>query len=129
MNDMTAGRFDRVHGDEGTYDPEPYRPRALDDVIETIMLFGQYPQPRHGRGLQARRAEFDLCDWIAENIEPCDVAQFLTWHICLHEDRDMLKINLEKRITDKLREELADSDMVNDAIAELHEQEREHAAS
>ena len=116
-----------IHGDEGTYDPEPYRQRALDDVIETIMLFGQYPQPRTGHGWHnaQRRVEFDLQEWIVENMEPIETAAFLVAHISGYENRDIMQSTFEKLIEAALRAHLADSDMVMEKIEELHEDERE----
>ncbi len=126
---MTAmpDRNAHIHGDENTYDPEPYRQRALDEVIETIMLFGQWPQPRTGSGWHTptpRRVEFDLVDWISENLEPQDTAQFLMWSITNDDGAYTLQTNLEKRIEERLRVELADSSMVDDVIESLHEDER-----
>ncbi len=115
-----------IHGDEGTYDPEPYRQRALDDVIETIMLFGQWPQPRTGRGIQGR-IEFDLAEWCAENINADVLAAFLVSHIALDDDRDIRQDKIEKEITAKLRAHLAESDMVDDKIDDLHADEMEEA--
>ncbi len=118
-----------VQGDPeaGTYDPEPYRERALDDVIETIMLFGQWPQPRPWRGGTVRRVEFDLCDWIADNLEPSELAAFAVGQIC-GEDTASGRLHLERDITEQLRAELSDSEMVNDHIDELHRDETEDQA-
>ncbi len=120
-----------VQGDPeaGTYDPEPYRARALDDVIETIMLFGQWPQPRTGKGWHMAAkpsAQFSLVDWLIENEEPCDLAAFVVRQIMLDDERDVWQNRMEKRITEKLRAELSDSEMVNDHIDELRRDEMEN---
>ena len=116
-----------IHGAENTYDPEPYRQRALDDVIETIMLFGQWPQPRTGHGWHnaQRRVEFDLQEWIVENMGPNETAAFLVAHISGYESRDIMQSTFEKRIEAALRTEFAESDMVESVIEQLHEDERE----
>ena len=123
-NHMLTGDPER-----GTYDPEPYRQRALDDVIETIMLFGQWPQPNTGIGWirSARRVEFDLAEWCAENINADVLAAFLVSHIALDDDRDIRQDKIEKEITAKLRAHLAESDMVDDKIDDLHADEMEEA--
>lgn len=116
----------KIHGDEGTYDPEPYRARALDDVIETILAFGQYPQPRTGRySPGVRRIEFDLREWCVENLEPDELAGFLVAHITVYDDTYGLQMKLERDIEARLREELADSGMVNEKIDEIYHDEME----
>ena len=108
--------------DAGTYDPDEYRERALDDVIDLIMLFGVYPPPRvYGK---PHRIEFDLAEWVAENVDVGELAQFLVAHIANDDDKNMRQDRLEKEIAAKLREHLRDSDMVVDKIEELHENER-----
>lgn len=118
-----------IHGDENTYDPEPYRQAALDSVIETIMLFGEYPQPRTligGRMCgQPRRCEFDLQEWVTENMEPFETAAFLVAHITGYDSCDVMQSTFEKMIEERLRVELADSGMVDDVIEQLYEDDRE----
>ncbi len=112
-----------------TYDPEPYRQAALDSVIETIMLFGQWPQPRSSLRIwlneQPRRVEFDLAEWMAENFEPAEMSAFIVAHICNDDDRNARQDDIERRIETQLRDELAESGMVESKIEELHEEERE----
>jgi len=108
--------------DAGTYDPDEYRERALDEVIETIMLWGQYPAPNPYR--PPRRIEFDLAEWVAENVDVSELAQFLGAHIANDEKKDEKQLVLEVDISAKLSEHLRDSDMVADKIEELHEDER-----
>ena len=121
-NHMVTGDPER-----DTYDPEPYRQSALDSVIETIMLFGQYPQPRTGTGwhTQTRRVEFDLSEWVAENMEPADLAHFMVVHICNDENKDLQRDKAEKWIEEQLRGELVDSDMVMEKIDDLYNDDRE----
>ncbi len=106
-----------------TYDPEPYRQAAIDSVIETIMLFGQWPQPRTDG--QHRRMEFDLAEWMAENFEPAEMSAFIVAHICNDDDRNARQDDIERRIETQLRAELADSSMVESVIEQLHEDERD----
>lgn len=108
--------------DAGTYDPDEYRERALDEVIETIMLFGIYPQPNPYRA--PRQTEFDLAEWVAENVDVGELAQFLVAHIANDDDKNTRQDRIEKEISARLRDHLRDSDMVADKIEELHEDER-----
>ena len=123
-NHMVTGESER-----DTYDPEPYRQAALDSVIETIMLFGEYPQPRTLIGGRMyghpRRCEFDLQEWITENMEPCETAAFLVAHITGYDSRDIMQATFEKMIEERLRAELAESGMVESKIEELYEDDME----
>lgn len=124
-----AGRFDHVHGDEGGIDTVPFMSRALEDVVETIMLFGQYPQPRqvwrNGRFEQvSQRIRLDLAEWLQEHYEdelPTAAVCFLTLH---GEDAFEAKQRHEKRVTALLTEELRDSDIVRERAEELAEEDR-----
>jgi len=112
-------------------DAAPFMDDALDEVIDTIMLFGVYPQPRQvwrdGRfHPAAERAQFDLQEWVAENIDPVQLAESYTDFICsaafgvAGEDR---RDQQQKAVDKMLRDFLAGSDMVRDKAEEFAAEE------
>ena len=121
-----AGRNDKIHGDEGMIDIEPYLSRALEDVLDTIMLYGQYPQPSSSMRIKPRRCLFDLMEWIYENRSGEDIR---TTYICAlvgGTDAVLDAIARDRlEITRELRELLRDSDIVRDLAEELAREDRE----
>lgn len=102
-----SGRFDRVHGDEHiTLDVERFMAKALEDVVETIMLHARFPAPSQIPA-QPRRAEFDLREFISE---AKDSDELLTYYVCslTGTDGDTVRwgaaVALEKRLTEYLRD-------------------------
>lgn len=131
-----AGRFDNVHGDEGGIDLAPHMENALESVVETIMNFGEYPQPRRV-GLfittgSPRRKQYDLYEELQDEkfIEHADLLEFF---ICAMNDYSTcgafsdLRGRWEKRLTEHLLDKLADSEIVRDKALEYAEEERETA--
>jgi len=135
MNLSIATSPDRLHGDEHDLDLDldPFMDDALDDVIDTIMLFGVYPQPRQvwrngryePRNLPVR---FDLADWVAENIDPVQMAESYTDFIMsqsLGLDGEDRRDRQVKAVDKMLRDYLAGSEIVRDKAEELAEEAME----
>lgn len=118
-----AGRNDHLHGDEGTTDLDPFMAEALESVVETITLFGQYPQPRKGR---FERIQFDLQEWMTEHYDPADLANLamcavINFGSCFDDRRLKESASLEQRLKDELR----DSEIVREKAQELADDARE----
>lgn len=130
------GRYDKDHGDEGTLDLEPHMEGALEHVVETIMNFGVYPQPRCV-GLfmttgSNRRTEFDLYDDLIDEkfIEHADLLEFfiLSMNDAGHYGSFYnLRSSWEKRLEKYLSTKLQDSSMVREKAEEYMEEELEEA--
>ncbi len=103
--------------------------QALESVVETIMLFGEYPQPRmHVRGILGtppRRRLFDLHDWVIENVDA------VNWYVRMvteyGSEFDAQRLDETNRIEKLLREELRDSQIVYDKAADIAHEEAEEA--
>jgi len=131
VNKFAASRTDSARysdPDDGKIDIEPFMARALNDVIETIMLFGVYPQPRRSfrngcyRNLAGVR--FDLSDWLFEHYAdelPGLAAGFLTLN---GDEAYEHKSRHEKRVIELIAEELRESEIVRDKALEMAEEER-----
>lgn len=125
-----AGRYDKLHGDEGLVEvTDAHRAQAKTDILETIELFGQYPQPSYSKEFrQHRRVRFDLADYISEECDPGKVANDLAWLITTYGLDRMEAID---KVRDKIMEMVA-ADPYIDALAdevagEIAQQEREDA--
>ena len=126
-----------VHGDEGGIDVEPFAERALEDVVETILNFGVYPQPvrwKPGRTQPIPPTEFDLYEFLFEEndkgqmrIDPVDACEFF---ILAQKDHtrygpfETARSKWEKKITEMLTDHLRDSDMVTELAAQMAEDEK-----
>ena len=104
--------------------------RALDDVIECIMDFGEYPEPkRDARGNRVSSKatrRFDLKDWLINKRDEAYKAEFIVCMIIRSAyDRGLL-ISRERNVFEsELRPELADSDIVSDRALQMAIDERE----
>lgn len=125
-----AGRFDHVHGDEdGVEVTNAHRAQAKTEVLETIELFGQYPQPSYSKEFrQHRRVRFDLADYISEECDPGKVANDLAWLITTYGLDRMEAID---KVRDKIMEQVAADSfiegLVDEVAGEIAQQEREDA--
>lgn len=122
-----AGRYDHADPDEGTVDIEPHLESALESVVETIMLYGEYPQPRRdyytgGPAIQSRK-EFDLWDWLAENINSDDRNEFMFAVTVDYRPHSTVLSDWRGKIEKRLMLELADSDMVRERAEQIAEEE------
>ncbi len=127
-----AGRMDHLHGDEDQVDPERYLEPALEEVVEIIMNFGQWPQPRRvgtfiTTGSNAPKL-LDLYDCLADRI---DYSELLEYFILSLNDRGIIgpfsdsRARWEKRVEKMLVDHLTGSELVADHAAKLMRDERE----
>lgn len=123
---VESGRNDRAHGDEGLTDFEPFMESALESVVETILFFGEYPQPRRvGTFITTgsrRPKQFDLYEFLEDKIELCELLEFF---ICSLNDQTNygafsdLRSRWEKRIEKMLVEHLTGHAIVMDKALEM----------
>jgi hypothetical protein len=88
-----------------------YEEMALEEVVETILDYGQWPRPRTGK-YQSRK-EFDLYEWLQEHRDPSYMLEMYV--ACLCDDNDPLEIRRikeRKAIAKLLTAHLCNSDMV-----------------
>lgn len=92
---------------------------ALEDVVETVMDCGMWPQPVKGK---FKKSEFDLYDFLLEERDP---SYFLEMYIgCVTGGNVSDRIRREQRtIKEMLEKHFKDSDIVNDIAAEYAEEE------
>jgi len=125
-----AGRYDSLHGDEGI-DLEPYMERALEEVVETVLNYGMYPQPRRvslyfTTGSTAPR-QFDLYDWILETnaVDPSELREYFILSLNDHSSCGMFedaRSKWEKKLTEKLLDHFAGSEIVRERAEKLAEE-------
>lgn len=131
MSAVMPDSLAHVHEPDGI-DIEPFMPRALDDVIETILAWGVYPQPRlypyAMRHLPAQRILFDLREWCNEHIDQADMAELYVSMITDYSiDHDTRRHAEASKVEAMLREELRDSQITRDHAERLAEQAKEDA--
>lgn len=121
-----AGRFDHLHGDEDqVLDVESFEKRALADVVETIMLFGQWPQPHWDKTKPARRVAFDLNEFLADEYDASDLARIAVAALTLNGVEWMdFHSDEQKKLEAKITEHLRDSQIVRDHAEHLAEEDR-----
>ncbi len=129
MSAIMPDSLAHVHGDEGGIDLEPHMENALESVVETIMLYGEYPQPRRGdyrpfRPLVAVK-QFDLWDWIADNINSDDRNEFLFAVTVDYMQHSSIVSDWRDKIEKRLMLELSDSEIVRDKALEYAEEAKE----
>lgn len=102
---------------------------ALESIVETIMNFGVYPQPRKvGLFLTSgsrRPTEFDLYDFLYSRIEYCELLEYFI--ISMNDQTNYggfadQRNKWDKKVTAMLTEHLKDSDMVRE-LAEKYAQD------
>ena len=91
-----------AHGDEDVLTQPSKRDYelALEQVVETVMLHGQYPAPNRGG---FTRSQFDLYDFLNENRDP---SYFLEMYIAVLTGADMF--DRKQRETKTVEAMLAD---------------------
>lgn len=119
-------------------DIEPYLADALESVVETILLFGEYPQPRPNAwrtGKTPPKREFDLYDFLEAHEgdpyrmpEECTLREYFilsltdrTTYGPFSDARD----RWEKKIEKALRDDLAGGELVQAKALQLALEERE----
>ena len=104
---------------------------ARDEIVETVMLFGEWPQPSPHR---PRRIEFDLVEWIYEEGSVADEHELCQYFVLSIIDRSDIgafedsRIRWENEITDKLRAHFSDEHGLVLAEARRIAEEREEIA-
>ena len=110
----------RCYGDDALIDLEPYMKDALENVVDVIMRYGEWPNPwERGRG---SRKLFDLYDWMHECMHH-EMGEF-TFALTLDSDPVLDSQMLEawrEKIRWRLMNKLADSEMVLDEAERLRE--------
>ena len=118
-----SGRYDSVHGDENeklALDLDA----ALEDVVETIMLFGQYPQPSQR---DRQRVQFQLDEylsdhyWDEESVLSAYEA-YLTQFSTAFDDKRMRE---SARLQENLTEHLRNSVIVREHAERVAQQKKE----
>ena len=102
-----SGRYDALHGDENeklALDLEA----ALEEVVYTIMLFGQWPQPKP-LGDPQPRVEFSLTEFIANEVEHSELVDVYVDAITgsfdsFYDTQERKRRDIEDRLTNHLRD-------------------------
>ncbi len=118
---MDAMPFSGFHGDEGTIDIEPFMADALESVVDTIMLYGDYPHPTSKRFLQVGK-QFDLYDWLLENVDEDDRNEFAFAMTVDYDEHSETLARWRGKIQKRLMEELAGSEIVMEKAEQLAEE-------
>lgn len=132
----TASRTDSARysdPEEARRNVELQMENAVEHVVETILNFGVYPQPRRV-GLfittgSNRRTEFDLYDDLSDEKFICH-ADLLEFFILAMNDQSSYgafsnqRSSWEKRLNKYLTAKLIDSDMVREKAQEYAEEEQ-----
>jgi hypothetical protein len=98
--------------------PDLWMQPALESVVETVMLFGQYPQPSPNIHRQ-RQVQFLLCDWIGENIDVSTMAMSMSCSLDYGTEFDTLRFKIEENIRLALVEHFKDSEIVQEKAEEM----------
>ena len=114
------------HGDHGI-DLEPHMARALDDVVECLISYARWPAPPLPclRPKPARPIEFDLREWVNEHIDPAEMVDLYVSMISdFSLEHDTRRHAETSRVEAMLREELRDSNIVQERAEKLAEEAR-----
>jgi len=124
-----AGRFDNVHGDEdGIEVTDAHRAQAKADILDTIEMFGQYPQPPHKGGMPRYQIKFLLSEFIEEEMEPQRVADDLAWLITTYGlDRMEAIDKVRARIMEQVAADSFIEALADEVAGEIAQQEKEDA--
>ena len=93
---------------------------ALAEVVDCIMMWGEYPQPPHHKPL-LYRAEFDLCDWADRHLDAWTrTAWAINYAINQQiDDAGEQQTRAEEQLTKMLSDFLRDSQIVRDHAAKM----------
>jgi len=127
---MDAMPYSGCHGDEGKIDLAPHMENALESVVETIMLYGEYPQRRkvwrNGAFVVLPASkQFDLWSWLARNINSDDRNEFMFAMTVDYNRHSDTLTKWRDKIEKRLIEELAGSEMVREKAEQLAEEARD----
>jgi hypothetical protein len=106
-----------AHGDEDIVDTTNYEEQALEEVLECILNFGQWPQPRRVGALFSSGGngpkQFDLYDFLAERSGLIEFSELLEFFCLALNDHSRIGVfedsrsRWEGKITKALTEHLA----------------------
>lgn len=135
-----------MDADTGTRDITPFLEAALEEVVETIMDFGQWPQPRKV-GLfitsgSTKPKEFDLYDFLdgehevtlrgykytPRRMDHSDLLEYFILSMADHNTAGEFQLSRsrwEKKVTAMLNDHLKDSTIVAKVAAKLEQEDRE----
>lgn len=111
---------------------DDHRADALRDVVETICLFGEFPQPSnrysgsvpHFFRTAAPMRKFDLYDFVLENIDHGELVEFFCLAMTDYGgDFDHARLMWDKKLAAKLTAHLKDSPLVNEQATKIAEEE------
>ena len=127
---MDAMPYSGCHGDEGKIDLAPHMENALESVVETIMLYGEYPQRRkvwrNGAFVVLPASkQFDLWNWLAENVNSDDRQEFMFAMTANYGNHKSVLLDWQNKIEKMLLEELVGSEIVREKAEQLAEEARD----
>lgn len=109
---------------------EAFLAAALDEVVECVMLFGQWPQPKKdwkGNAVPCR-IQFSLSEFMSEEYGPEQLGRIAILAVINWEnDFDWLRSDLEREIEAQVRKHLDGSQIVDEHAQYLEEQAKEDA--
>lgn len=112
-----AGRFDSVHGDEDGIDLAPHMDQALEEVVETVMLFARYPQPSKTR---QRAASFDLYDFVDKKYDRAELVELVVGFLTSYgSDLGNIQQREAAKLEKMVEQELAGGEIVRERAEEL----------
>jgi hypothetical protein len=102
--------------------PQEWRDKALDEVIDVVMMDFQWPKRRSDGS--AGIPVFDLIEWTSENYGPYEMAEiFLQLTTDYTTDADMVRLHASEELERKLREHFEDSEIVRELGSRMMDEE------
>ena len=118
-----SGRYDAMHGDENeklALDLEG----ALEEVVETIMLFGQYPQPSQQN---RQRVQFQLDEYLSDHFwdEESVLSAYEAYLTQFSTAFDEKRMRESARLSESLTKHLRNSVIVREHAERVAQQKKE----
>lgn len=117
--------------------PAVFLEQAREKIVETVMLFGQWPQPRPASPFRQvyRPVKFTLYDYLfddgADKVDPAELREFFVFALTdtqTYGEFHELKSKWERKITWMLEEYFGDeNELVIEVASELWDDEKEQA--
>ena len=119
-----SGRYDALHGDENeklALDLDA----ALEDVVETIMLFGRYPQARRLGGKQVPM-QFSLYEYLENEWDSAEMSDLLVPMLTdFSSDFESYRMTAADALRNELNDHLRDSAIVHAHAERVAQQKKE----
>lgn len=110
----------------------PFLEQALEEVVDIVMLYGEYPQPPRGGFSHRGTRKFDLVDFLRDNpavLDPDDALGFFVHALTDYSGGfDEARHRWEKRITEAVTAKLKDSEIVRERADELQAEVEDETA-